>query len=179
MPELPHFLNERELFEPKVGLIPISPTWNNAGSKGVGQPRSCGKNWSRAGFLGDICWSIAGSRHNEKSASQSNPTLSFLHQHAEVHRAYDLAQPLLTMVAERNAAPLESWVLRCSNSGVRELENFARGLQKEFSALQAALTLKYRNGAVEGHITKLKLIKRSMYGRGSFTLLRQRVLKAA
>jgi transposase len=106
-------------------------------------------------------------------------TLSFLRQHSEVNRAYDVAQQLLTMVKERNAAPLESWFLLCSDSGVSELENFARGLQKEFSALQAALTLEYSNGPVEGQITKLKLIKRSMYGRGSFTLLRQRVLKVA
>jgi transposase len=105
-------------------------------------------------------------------------TLSFLRQHSEVNRAYEVAQQLLTMVKERNAAPLESWFLLCSNSRVSEVENFARGLQKEFSALQAALTLEYSNGPVEGQITKLKLIKRSMYGRGSFTLLRQRVLKA-
>jgi transposase len=59
------------------------------------------------------------------------------------------------------------------------MENFARGLQKEVSALQAARTLEFSNGPVEGQITKLKLIKRSMYGRGSFPLLRQRVLKAA
>jgi transposase len=106
-------------------------------------------------------------------------TLSFLCQHSEVNRAYDVAQQLLSMVKERNAAPLESWLFLCSNSGVSEVENFARGLQKEFSALLAALTLEYSNGPVEGQITKLKLIKRSMYGRGSFTLLRQRVLKAA
>jgi transposase len=110
---------------------------------------------------------------------QERQMLSFLRQHVEVNRAYDLAQQLLRMVKERNAAPLENWLLLCSTSGVSELENFARGLQKEVSALQAALTLKYSNGPVEGQITKLKLIKRSMYGRGSFTLLRQRVLHAA
>jgi transposase len=87
-------------------------------------------------------------------------TLSFLRQHSEVNRAYDLAQQLLTMVKERSAARLESWFLLCSDSGVSEVKNFARGLQKEFSALQAALTLEYSNGPVEGLITKLKLIKR-------------------
>jgi transposase len=106
-------------------------------------------------------------------------TLVFLRQHSEVNQAYDVAQQLLTMVKERSAAPLEKCFLLCSNSGVIEMENFARALQKEVSALQAALTLEFSNGPVEGQITKLKLIKRSMYGRGSFTLLRQRVLKAA
>jgi transposase len=83
-------------------------------------------------------------------------TLSFLRQHSEVNRAYEVAQQLLTMVKERNAAPLESWFLLCSNRRVSEVENFARGLQKEFSALQAALTLEFSNGPVEGQITKLK-----------------------
>lgn len=110
---------------------------------------------------------------------QERRTLFLLRQHPEVNQAYDLAQHLLTMVKQRSADALEGWLLRCSESGVVEVANFARGLQKEFSALQAALTLEYSNGPVEGHITKLKLIKRSMYGRGSFPLLRQRVLHAA
>jgi transposase len=71
-----------------------------------------------------------------------------------------LAQQLITMVKKRSADTLEGWLLLCSESGVVEVANFARGLQKEFSALQAALTLPYSNGPVEGQITKLKLIKR-------------------
>jgi len=61
--------------------------------------------------------------------------------------------------------------------------NFAQGLEKEGSALHAALTLPYSNGPVEGKInklkSKLKSIKRSLYGRSGFPLLRQKVLKAA
>lgn len=91
---------------------------------------------------------------------QERRTLSLLRQHPQVNQAYDLAQQLLTMVKQRRANALESWLLRCSENGVLEVANFARGLQKEFSALQAALTLEYSNGPVEGHITKLKLIKR-------------------
>jgi len=110
---------------------------------------------------------------------QKRQTLLFLRQHSEVNQAYELAQQLLTMVKERNAAPLESWLLLCSDSGISELENFARGLQKEVSALQAALTLKYSNGPVEGQITKLKRDLAFHVWAGSFALLRQRVLKAA
>jgi len=51
--------------------------------------------------------------------------------------------------------------------------------KNEFSALRAALSCPLSNGPVEGHVTKLIFIKRSMYGRGSFELLRQRVLKVA
>jgi transposase len=52
-------------------------------------------------------------------------------------------------------------------------------LRREYSALKAALQFSYSNGPVEGQIHKLKYIKRSMYGRGSFELLRQRFLQAA
>jgi len=71
----------------------------------------------------------------------------------------------------------KAWLLACLNSGISELGSFAQGLQKEVSALQAALTLSYSNGPAEGKITKPKFIKRSTYGRGSFELLRQRVVK--
>jgi transposase len=111
--------------------------------------------------------------------SQEYQTLSWLCQDSRIKHAYDLAQQLITMMKEHNAATLEAWMLTCLESGIVEVANFAHGLQKEFSALRAALIYPYSNGPVEGNITKLKLIKRSMYGRGSFELLRQRVLKAA
>jgi len=62
----------------------------------------------------------------------------------------------------------------CQSSGITELMNFAQGLANDGSALHAALTFSYSNGPVEGKINKLKYIKRSMYGRAGFPLLRQR-----
>ena len=59
------------------------------------------------------------------------------------------------------------------------METFAAGLQQEMAAVRAALTLPWSSGQTEGHITKLKLIKRQMYGRANFDLLRRRVLLAA
>ena len=60
-----------------------------------------------------------------------------------------------------------------------ELAHLARGLQREQAAVQAALTLPYSNGQIEGQITKLKLLKRQGYGRAKLDLLRQRMLHAA
>jgi transposase len=57
--------------------------------------------------------------------------------------------------------------------------NFASGLQREHSAVQAALELPYRNGQVEGQSTKLKLLTRQSYGRATLDLLRQRILHTA
>jgi transposase len=59
------------------------------------------------------------------------------------------------------------------------LARFAQGLQDDLSAIKAGLTLEWSNGITEGHVHRLKLVKRQGYGRAGFALLRQRVLQAA
>jgi transposase len=61
----------------------------------------------------------------------------------------------------------------------QECKSALKGLQKELPAFQAACSLPYNNGMTEGFVNKLKHIKGSMYGRGSFELLRQRMLLSA
>jgi transposase len=102
--------------------------------------------------------------------------LTFIRQEPTVELAYTLAQHFLQMMHEHQAAELEGWISTCASSGIADLETFAIGLQKEFSAIRAAFTLSYSTGPVEGQINRLKLIKRSMYNRGSFAFLRHRVL---
>lgn len=60
--------------------------------------------------------------------------------------------------------------------GLTDLVSFARGLEREGDALKAALTLSFSNGPTEGGVNRLKTIKRQMYGRAKFDLLRIRVL---
>ena len=60
-----------------------------------------------------------------------------------------------------------------------ELGGFAAGLRQDKEAVRAAIVEPWSNGPVEGQVNRLKLIKRSMYGRAKFDLLRQRVLLAA
>ncbi len=63
--------------------------------------------------------------------------------------------------------------------GVPAVETFAAGLEQNGDAVRAALTTPWSNGQAEGQITQLKLLKRQMYGRAGFDLLRRRVLLAA
>jgi transposase len=63
-------------------------------------------------------------------------------------------------------------------SGIQELQRFANGLERDKAAVLAGLTLVHSNGQVEGQVTRIKLIKRMMFGRAGFALLRQRVLHA-
>jgi transposase len=62
---------------------------------------------------------------------------------------------------------------------VPALETFAAGLDQDGAAVRAAFTLPWSNAQAEGQITKLKLLKRTMYGRAKLDLLRQRLLLAA
>jgi transposase len=118
-------------------------------------------------------------RDPEHLEKQEEQALSLLPKTPNVEKAYGLAQQLVKMVKERNALALCTWLWDCLMSGISDLVTFAQGLEKEGSAFHAALSLPYSNGPVEGKINKLKYIKRSMYGRSGFPLLRQKVLKAA
>ena len=82
------------------------------------------------------------------------------------------------MVRKREGHRLDGWLQRVVQSELPELQSFASGVEKDKDAVKAGLTWQINNGMVEGHVTKLKLIKRTMYGRAGFALLRQRVLHA-
>ncbi len=90
--------------------------------------------------------------------------------------AYRLAQAFMQMIWERTGKPLETWLSLAEESALPELKSFARGIRQDQAAVFAGLTLPWSNGPVEGHVNRLKLIKRSMYGRAKLRLLRQRVL---
>lgn len=68
------------------------------------------------------------------------------------------------------------WVRVAGQSGIGPLIRFAYGLRKDFQAVLAAVETPWSNGQTEGQINRLKAIKRQMYGRAGFQLLRARVL---
>jgi transposase len=70
-------------------------------------------------------------------------------------------------------------VQACADSGIAELLLFAKGLVQEEPSIRAARREPWSSGQVEGQVTRLKLLKRQMYGHAKFDLLRQRVLHAA
>lgn len=111
--------------------------------------------------------------------AKEQQVLAFLLQEQEIDLAYRMTQQLLHLMKHQQGETAAAWVGICSCCGISELEAFALGLQKELPAFEAACSLAYNNGMTEGFVNKLKYIKRSMYGRGSFELLRQRVLLSA
>ena len=73
------------------------------------------------------------------------------------------------MVRERNPESLLPWLEDATKSGIEALKQFAKGINQDLDAVTNALSLPWSNG-------QMKLIKRQMYGRANFDLLRKRVL---
>ncbi len=91
----------------------------------------------------------------------------------------ELAQEFVKMVRDRRVEMLEDWIARTHGPMVPpELGVFVDGLRQDYKAVKAALSLEWSSGQVEGQINRLKMIKRQMYGRAGFDLLRKRVLYA-
>lgn len=97
----------------------------------------------------------------------------------QIAQTYELIQEFTTMLREREGERFDEWLARVEKQGVSELQSFANGLKKDYDAVKAGLTLEWSNGQTEGQVHRLKLLKRQMYGRGRFDLLRKRVLKQA
>ncbi len=92
---------------------------------------------------------------------------------AEIHR---LARGFAALVRKEGTGTLNEWLASAAGT---PLEGFAKGLGKDLAAVRAALATPWSTGPVEGQISRLKTIKRTMYGRAGFDLLRSRVLHAA
>ncbi len=101
------------------------------------------------------------------------------HTNADLHELYQLGQDFVQMVKQRQARRLDGWLARASQSSSVELRGFASGIKRDYAAVKAALSLPWSQGQVEGQITRLKFLKRQMYGRAHFDLLRSRVLRRA
>lgn len=97
----------------------------------------------------------------------------------EIAQSYERIQEWRTMVRERKGERLDAWLQRVEDQGVSELKSFAQGLKRDDDAVKAGLPLEGSQGAVEGHVHRLKLLKRQAYGRASFQMLRKRVLQCA
>jgi transposase len=100
-------------------------------------------------------------------------------QHPEVAAALVLAQDFARLVRERQPDQLDPWLARAAESPCVSLQRFAKGLRDDYDAIKAGLTLRWSNGPVEGHINRLKMLKRQMFGRARFDLLQRRFLLAA
>ncbi len=87
-----------------------------------------------------------------------------------------LVRDFRALMQRRAAEELEGWLDRARNSGLSDFATLARGIQSDRGAVEAALSLEWSNGPTEGHVTRLKFLKRQGYGRAGFDLLKIGVL---
>jgi transposase len=97
---------------------------------------------------------------------------------SEIRETRELALAFRQLMKRRAVGQFPAWLELAEQSTVAEMRNFAVGLRQEYAAVAAALEYRWSNGPVEGHVNRLKMIKRQMYGRANFDLLRARVLHA-
>lgn len=94
----------------------------------------------------------------------------------QVEKAKELAREFTRIVRGRSSNKLNEWMCSAAQSKLNEFVSFARGLSEDFESVKNALRYEWSNGQLEGQVNRLKLIKRQMYGRAKFDLLRVRVL---
>jgi len=119
-------------------------------------------------------------RHPDQLSPSEGDLLERLCQRCpDLALARQLVQAFAELVCERQGGGiLQRWLDEVTKCGIQPLVWFAAGLRKDLAAVTAGVTLPWSSGVVEGHNTRIKLIKRMMYGRGRFDLLKKRVLLA-
>jgi transposase len=113
---------------------------------------------------------------DQRTAAQHTQVERLLQASPDLATVHTLAQDFGTLIRKRQREKLDDWLQRALESGIADIARFARGLQQTYAEVAAALELPWSSGQVEGQINRLKTIKRQMYGRAGFTLLRAMVL---
>ena len=96
----------------------------------------------------------------------------------EVQRIHALLQNFHVMLRHKQHDMLDCWLEQAQKSGIAEMRSFALGIRRDYEAVKASILLPWSQGQTEGQVNKLKTLKRVMYGRAGFALLRQRMLQS-
>jgi transposase len=122
-----------------------------------------------------LCWLLL-RRRSELDDAERVLLTDLCRRSSELASSRRLAQRFMVLVRERRGAQLEEWIADVQSTGPPELRGFSRNLHRDWLAVHAGFTVHWSSGPVEGNINRLKLIKRQMFGRAKFDLLRKRVL---
>ena len=140
-----------------------------------GSPPRSRKERAKAVSPRALRWLLARKRDDLDQDEQARLD-QLLNLSPEVQTVYAFLQAFLKLVRERKHQELRSWMEQAIRSGIPELKSFVVGIERDYDAVYAALRLPWSQGITEGKVNKLKTLKRVMYGRAGFALLRQRLL---
>jgi transposase len=117
-------------------------------------------------------------REAQRTEAEAQQLTQLHEQSAEVAEAIDLAQDFTQLVRQRQPEGLDPWLQRATASALEAVQRFAKGLYEDYEAVKAGVTLPWSTGPVEGHINRLKMLKRQMFGRARLDLLSCRFVGA-
>ena len=110
-------------------------------------------------------------RETQRTAAEAQQLTQWRAQQATVAEAIDRAEDCAALVRQRQPAHLDPWLQRATTSTLEAMRRFAKGLYEDYEAVKAGVTLPWSTGPVEGHINRLKMLKRQMFGRAHLDLL--------
>lgn len=96
--------------------------------------------------------------------------------HPKIESIIDLVNDFRDILRQKRNDALQSWIERATALDIQPLNSFINGIERDLTAVKNAISYEYNNGLAEGKINKLKLVKRTMYGRCLFDLLKNKVL---
>ena len=95
---------------------------------------------------------------------------------SEIKEAAEIVRDFFRLMKNRQVNELKNWLAKAEKSKISELIGFVNGIRLDFKAVEAAFSSEWSNGQTEGQVNRLKFIKRQMYGRAGFDLLKARVV---
>lgn len=82
----------------------------------------------------------------------------------------------IQIIYSKHEEKLDAWLVKLEKFNIPELQTYVNGIRQDIVAVKNGISMQYNNGLAEGSVNKLKVIKRIMYGRNSFELLKAKVL---
>jgi transposase len=113
-------------------------------------------------------------RAEDREAEEAEQLQRLRRSPAEIAEAISLAEAFIALVRTRAPEQLEPWLVNARASALPAFRHFAEKLEAAIEAVRAAVRLPWSNGQVEGQISRLKMLKRQMYGRANLDLLNRR-----
>jgi transposase len=117
-------------------------------------------------------------RADQRTAVESQQLTQLRAQPGALADAITLTEDFVQLIRQRQGAQLDSWLERAAQSTLGVFQRFAQGLRDDDAAVKAGMTLPWSMGPVEGHINRLNMLKRQMFGRARLDLLSRRFLLA-
>lgn len=111
-----------------------------------------------------------------KNENLKNDITFYLNQNEELSKLIELEKEFKTIIFSKKPERLDLWVKKVKSLNVLELNSFINLIESDIEAVKNAIIYDYSNGLTEGFNNKTKVIKRQMYGRCSFDLLRLKIL---